>query len=146
MKSTHHIQSPEEASGQKTTQAPFLAATLGQVFFSDDSPRAPWALATRLGKRRHLESGLMIDCLQVTLATPAVHMLIQWPRAIIPDGIYILHTCRRGCGRQWSSSSSSYGCGVCLEMPKAYSSLSRTRSSLKTGAERELQQPLLEGE
>lgn len=35
----------------------------------------------------------MINCIKITLATPAVRMLIQCPRAIIPGGIYILHTC-----------------------------------------------------
>lgn len=36
----------------------------------------------------------MINCIKITLATPAVRVLIQRPRAIIPGGIYIRHTCR----------------------------------------------------
>lgn len=78
----------------------------------------------------------MINCIEITLATPAVHMLIPWPRAIILSGIYIFHTCPGVCGRQ-RLRYSSYLCGVCLEMSKAYCKLRSTSSAQETGAKKE---------
>lgn len=45
------------------------------------------------GKHKHLELGLVINCIKITLATPANHMLIQQPKAITLGCIYILYTC-----------------------------------------------------
>lgn len=117
MTSTHHGQSPEGASGQKTTWAPLQALPWARPFPLMTSLQLHRPGAVRTGKRKHLESGWMTDCTQVALATPGVHTAVPQPRAIIPDGVYILHTCRWGCGGRGSSSSLRHGIG--LEMSEA---------------------------
>lgn len=84
----------------------------------------------------------MINCIKITLATLAVHVLIQWPRAHILGGIYSLHTCPRVSGRQ-QLRYSSYFDGVSREMPQACSRLNSTRFSQKTGAKKEYSDPFL---
>ena len=125
---TPYPASPERPVGQKATETPLLATS------------APWssqAFAARFGRHKHLESGLMINCIKITLATPAVHVLIQWPRANILGGIYTFHTCPWVCGRQRLRYSSCF-CGVCWEMPNS------TVPSFfqKTGAKKECSDPL----
>lgn len=90
----------EHSLSPRATEAPPTATTPAPI----PSSRA---FTAGFGKHKHLELGLVINCIKITLATPASHMLIQRPRAIILGCIYILYTCPKVCGKRWSPHSSS---------------------------------------
>lgn len=83
----------------KAAEAPPIATTLAYILSSR-------AFTAGFGKHKHLELGLVINCIKITLATPASHMLVQRPRAISLGCIYLLYTCPKVCGKRWSPHSS----------------------------------------
>lgn len=82
----------------------------------------------------------MINCIKITLATPAVHVLIEWPRANILGGIYTLHTCHGSVEDRGYITPAT----LVVFVGKCHKHVpnSSTRFSQKTGAKKEYSDPL----